>query len=786
MADCNTCSQYMSTEDILRRSIKCDANGNVALNGGLLNVFRRTISALEQDNSFPLAQYMGANTSADGNTYMYGYAYADTVTVLRKKETVQTYANRGSVATVNANYEIAHIATTNTPDLVFVLVRLSTTGVHHLLKSTDGCATFTKVLTLGEGNGTSGADSSEVRFLSRRNLCQLNNGTLLLGEYNVNTSRVDGSTNDRVRILKSVDNGDTWTKLVEWNTDATNKIGHIHAILQDPYTDYVYICTGDGNSKAAIIRWDGVSAITDNLTPTQINALSGWDAITGSQRHRTVDIIFTENNLFTFSDTQKQNNLEGAESGIWKASKDLSSFVRVNNDGYTYDPQHVGWYGAKINGALVFTTSREGTTEYPFTQLNLRLYTSLDNGETWVGNSVYNCAETGNNTTWASLRELFVLNDKIYLAAVVGAGYRSTDIYTLSGQWTVGDDANVLHPVYYVGNWNINGSDSYSGQNKDAPTATLANILSNSKIPLGARVRLSDTTHTSAGIYPLWTSHVLQGRGSVVIEGFNKDTTIITRASAGAANQYLFYLEVARVVTSATNKLIFKNLTLRTPYDDANVVTNQSAHIKFYNCNLGSITAQDGGRLIALYGGSCEIDRCKLMHPIDILDATAQGIYVQRIADYLLSVKNSIFINEVNHISIFSSGANCSFTAINNTFYNQNTVSVQYAGILPVIFKNNIIFSPRSVNSSLFNSDNANTETEVDYNSYHKALNNVTDGGHSLLLNDPSFKDAANGDFTLLPTSNCRRTGVHIASNTYDYINQVRFNPPCIGAIEKY
>ena len=38
MADCNTCSQYMSTEDILRRSIKCDANGNVALNGGLLNV----------------------------------------------------------------------------------------------------------------------------------------------------------------------------------------------------------------------------------------------------------------------------------------------------------------------------------------------------------------------------------------------------------------------------------------------------------------------------------------------------------------------------------------------------------------------------------------------------------------------------------------------------------------------------------------------------------------------------------------------------------------------------
>lgn len=37
MAECNTCGGYLSMEDKIRLSMKCDANGNVVWQGALLN-----------------------------------------------------------------------------------------------------------------------------------------------------------------------------------------------------------------------------------------------------------------------------------------------------------------------------------------------------------------------------------------------------------------------------------------------------------------------------------------------------------------------------------------------------------------------------------------------------------------------------------------------------------------------------------------------------------------------------------------------------------------------------
>lgn len=37
MAECNTCGGYLSIEDKIRLSMKCDANGNVVWQGALLN-----------------------------------------------------------------------------------------------------------------------------------------------------------------------------------------------------------------------------------------------------------------------------------------------------------------------------------------------------------------------------------------------------------------------------------------------------------------------------------------------------------------------------------------------------------------------------------------------------------------------------------------------------------------------------------------------------------------------------------------------------------------------------
>ena len=40
MAECNTCGGYLSVEDKIRLSMKCDANGNVVWQGALLNQIR--------------------------------------------------------------------------------------------------------------------------------------------------------------------------------------------------------------------------------------------------------------------------------------------------------------------------------------------------------------------------------------------------------------------------------------------------------------------------------------------------------------------------------------------------------------------------------------------------------------------------------------------------------------------------------------------------------------------------------------------------------------------------
>lgn len=53
MAECNTCGGYLSMEDKIRLSMKCDANGNVVWQGALLNP--------EPDTEVPDGVYLVTN-----------------------------------------------------------------------------------------------------------------------------------------------------------------------------------------------------------------------------------------------------------------------------------------------------------------------------------------------------------------------------------------------------------------------------------------------------------------------------------------------------------------------------------------------------------------------------------------------------------------------------------------------------------------------------------------------------------------------------------------------------
>ena len=127
---------------------------------------------------------------------------------------------------------------------------------------------------------------------------------LILGTYNVaetNGAANAGEIGDANYLAVSTDDGRTWVRLNSWNWNYSTGAGlrtirHFHAVRYDKWRDCWWFCTGDTDTEASIIRWDGRSAAPGNVTPTQIQsgAYPGWSARTGSQRWRAVDLLVTE------------------------------------------------------------------------------------------------------------------------------------------------------------------------------------------------------------------------------------------------------------------------------------------------------------------------------------------------------------------------------------------------------------------------------------------------------------------------------------------------------------
>ena len=134
-----------------------------------------------------------------------------------------------------------------------------------------------------------------------------NDGTryVWVAEYNVATGRTSGSANDFVRVLRAPYTtaissgvlGLTWETFLEWNTTGGQHYAdHMHGIVQNPYTGWIYFMSGDdkstGYDERFILAWDGVSAAPALATaPDQFSGAPGWKIIRGSELYRTVDIL---------------------------------------------------------------------------------------------------------------------------------------------------------------------------------------------------------------------------------------------------------------------------------------------------------------------------------------------------------------------------------------------------------------------------------------------------------------------------------------------------------------
>lgn len=239
-----------------------------------------------------------------------------------------------------------------------------------LFRTTNFGVNWDNVATLGDdgGNAVSNVYTMEKGFCE----CSIGGSNVfLLGEYNVNGYRSSGSTSDKVRILQSFDLGATWSTLVTFNV-GSHTMRHIHAIRQDPTTGYIYICCGDLDAEAAIIRWDGTNTWDDNLSYATLGARTGFKVLSGSQRYRTIDMLFTTN----FCHWAVDDHSSAAYTGIWRSTKALTGAERVD-DKIWYLDQHDGWGGVALgNGRLLFTTTATAPSGDP----TMRIYTSADEG----------------------------------------------------------------------------------------------------------------------------------------------------------------------------------------------------------------------------------------------------------------------------------------------------------------------------------------------------------------------------------------------------------------------
>lgn len=126
-----------------------------------------------------------------------------------------------------------------------------------------------------------------VRGSRPMNICEDTDGSLYFGEYFANMEK------KAVHIYKSTDNGKSWNVCY---TFPEGNINHVHGIFLDPYTNRLWIATGDRENECIIgYTEDGFKTVKE--------------VFRGGQDYRSC-ILFFYNDFIVFgTDSQYQKNV---------------------------------------------------------------------------------------------------------------------------------------------------------------------------------------------------------------------------------------------------------------------------------------------------------------------------------------------------------------------------------------------------------------------------------------------------------------------------------------------
>lgn len=119
------------------------------------------------------------------------------------------------------------------------------------------------------------------------NICIAPSGNLYFGEYFQNMEKTV------VHIYCSKDNGQTWNVAY---TFADGNINHIHGLFFDPYTNYIWVATGDRENECII-----------GYTEDEFKTFT--EVFRGGQEYRTCQLFFYKDFIAFGTDTQYQQNV---------------------------------------------------------------------------------------------------------------------------------------------------------------------------------------------------------------------------------------------------------------------------------------------------------------------------------------------------------------------------------------------------------------------------------------------------------------------------------------------
>jgi len=160
-------------------------------------------------------------------------------------------------------------------------------------------------------------------------IIDINDSTVFFGEYFRNPKR------EKVRIFKSINNMSSWQEVYEFKL---GHIHHIHAIQKDPYTEKLWVLTGDKDEES-MIAWSN----NEFKSIVQIGH--------GSQLWRVCQLIFTKEAVYWGTDTGSDDI-----AGIYRWDKKTEEIEKLKKiDGCFF-------FGTRLaNGTIVMSTDREGT-----------------------------------------------------------------------------------------------------------------------------------------------------------------------------------------------------------------------------------------------------------------------------------------------------------------------------------------------------------------------------------------------------------------------------------------